>query len=254
MQQTAREERRADVERELAERRAQDEALQAYLDQMSDLLLAKDGLRESKEGSEVRTLARARTITVLERLDPERRSAVLQFLVEANLVQGVGERAPEESFDPTIEPGGANLSGAGTEPAAPIITLSGANLHGAILSEANLSGAELRDADLSGATLFAVVLSGANLYRANLNDARMPYTSLSGANLYGANLSGAELVFADLDGANLANANLNGAVGVSNEELEQQAESLEGATMPNGQKYEDWIKSRAEDGKNGSPS
>jgi hypothetical protein len=35
-----------------------------------------------------------------------------------------------------------------------------------------------------------------------------------------------------------------------------QAKSLEGATMPNGQKYEDWLKSkdRAENGKNdGSP-
>jgi hypothetical protein len=34
------------------------------------------------------------------------------------------------------------------------------------------------------------------------------------------------------------------------------AHSLEGATMPNGQKYEDWLKSKGggEEGENGSPS
>jgi hypothetical protein len=79
-QQQALEERRAEAERELAEQRAQDEALQAYLDQMSSLLLEKD-LRASGEESEVRTLARARTLTVLERLDPSRKTAVMQFLV-----------------------------------------------------------------------------------------------------------------------------------------------------------------------------
>jgi hypothetical protein len=78
MQQAEREELRAKAERELAEQRAQDEALQAYLDQMSSLLLEKD-LRTSEEDSEVRTLARARTLTVLGRLDPSRKSAAMQF-------------------------------------------------------------------------------------------------------------------------------------------------------------------------------
>src|SRR5215207_5238883 len=60
------ENQRAEAERELAEQRAQDEALQAYLDQMSTLLLEKN-LRNSgssEEESEVRILARARTLTV----------------------------------------------------------------------------------------------------------------------------------------------------------------------------------------------
>src|SRR5215210_3174082 len=82
------ENQRAEAERELAEQRAQDEALQAYLDQMSSLLLERD-LRTSEEDSEVRTLARVRTLTVLERLDPSRKTAVVQFLVEAKLVQRV---------------------------------------------------------------------------------------------------------------------------------------------------------------------
>jgi cell division protein FtsB len=61
-QQTARqndiEDRRARAEQELAQQRAQDEALQAYLDQMSSLLLERN-LRESEEDIEARTLARA---------------------------------------------------------------------------------------------------------------------------------------------------------------------------------------------------
>src|SRR5215208_4290398 len=80
------ENQRAEAERELAEQRAQDEALQAYLDQMGGLLLESD-LRKSKEDSEVRSVARARTLTVLSRLDPSRKTAIIQFLVEAELVQ-----------------------------------------------------------------------------------------------------------------------------------------------------------------------
>jgi hypothetical protein len=87
------ENQRAEAERDLAEQRAQDEALQAYLDQMGGLLLERD-LRTSEKGSEVRTLARARTLTVLGRLDPNRKTALMQFLVEAELVQRVDGRVP----------------------------------------------------------------------------------------------------------------------------------------------------------------
>jgi len=44
---------------------------------------------------------------------------------------------------------------------------------------------------------------------------------------------------------------LRGAEGFTNEEIEQEASSLEGATMPNGQKYEDWLKSRRGEDNNG---
>src|SRR5215218_3649024 len=50
-------------------KRAQDEALQAYLDQMSQLLLTEDeegkSLRDAKQGDIQSTVARARTLTVL---------------------------------------------------------------------------------------------------------------------------------------------------------------------------------------------
>jgi len=176
------ENQRAEAERELAVQRAQDEALQAYLDQMSGLLLERD-LRASKKGSEVRTLARARTLTVLGRLDPSRKADVIQFLVEAGLVQRADGRDP-------------------------IIGLSGADLSGAPLNKVDLRGANLSDANLSGANLRGAFLRDANLFTANLSSAK----------------------------------------GTTNEQLDAHAESLEGATMPNGQKYEDWLKSRAENG------
>ena len=53
---------------------------------------------------------------------------------------------------------------------------------------------------------------------------------------------------ADLRGADLSEVDLTDAY-VSEEQL-LSAASLEGATMPNGQKYEDWLKSRGQDGEN----
>jgi hypothetical protein len=58
------------------ERRAQDTALEAYLDQMSPPLLEKD-LRDFEEDSEVRTLALTRTLTVLGRLNPSHKTKVM---------------------------------------------------------------------------------------------------------------------------------------------------------------------------------
>src|SRR5829696_7968162 len=106
------ENQRAEAERELAKQSAQDEALQAYLDQVSTLLLEKD-LRNSDEDSEVRTLARARTLTVLGRLDPARKTEVMQFLSEANLIHSVNGREPIISLD-GADLKGTSVQGAGT--------------------------------------------------------------------------------------------------------------------------------------------
>ena len=164
------ENKRAKAERELAKERAQDEALQAYLDQMSNLLLEKN-LRTSEEDSEVRTLARARTLTVLGRLDPSRKTAVYQFLVDADLVQSIDER------DPIISLNGADLGGANVSDA----NLRNADLNGAYLSEADLSEADLRGADLSDANLIGSDLSDAYLKGADLSDVVRHGTMVDGA-------------------------------------------------------------------------
>jgi uncharacterized protein YjbI with pentapeptide repeats len=214
------ENRRAEAERELAEQRAQDEALQAYLSQMSSLLLDKD-LRTSEEDSEVRTLARARTLTVLGRLDPSRKTAVTRFLSEAKLVQRVEGRAPIISLS------GANLNLADLSDAKLSANLENANLWAADLKNANLRGANLKNANLSSALLSDADLGGAaEGDRANLRGTDLTNANLAEANLFDANLTNAYL------GANLKNANLGGVEGVTKERLEQEAVSLAGATMP----------------------
>jgi uncharacterized protein YjbI with pentapeptide repeats len=205
-------------ERQLEEQRAQDAALQAYLDQMSQLTLEKD-LLVSEEGTAVRTLARARTRTVLAQLDGRHKGSVVQFLYEASLL---------EQERPVVSLSDVRLRGA---------DLSHLNLRGADLSGADLSEARLSEADLSFASMSGVDLHGADLSKANLSNAK-----LSKANLLLATLRDANLTNTDLSKANLLLADLSGAKGITNEELKQLAKSLERATMPNGQKYEDWLK------------
>jgi len=226
------ENQRAEAERDLAEQRAQDEAMQAYLDQMGNLLLEKD-LRSSEEDSKVRTLARARTLTVLERLDPARKTEVMQFLVEAKLIQRVKGREPIIGLV-GADLRGTSVPGGGTFRGTVLGALTLTNLNGA-----HLAAADLSDSYLRGADLISTDLSGAHLVGADLIS-----TDLSVADLLGADLSGANLGGANLGGANLSDSNLSHAEGIKNEELAQQAKTLKGATMPNGQKYEDWRKDR----------
>jgi uncharacterized protein YjbI with pentapeptide repeats len=217
---------------EIADQRRQDDALQAYLDQIGQLLLDKDRpLRQSEEGDEEQTLARARTRTVLARLDGSRKASVVQFLYESELI------ATDR----------------------PVLDLSGADL-----SEANLRYAGLSEADLSSAILDEANLREANLTDADLRDAQvgMPNvlvgmfstTNLENVNLNGANLEGLH----DITDARREQELTKEVIAVLGEMLEQKAKSreergeelsrvaksLEGATMPNGQKYEDWLKDR----------
>jgi hypothetical protein len=128
------EERRVQSQQEIEEQRAQDAALQAYLDEMGSMLIDEDVLR-SEEGDEVRTLARARTLTVLERLDPERKGRVLQFLSESDLIS---------KGDPVVNLDKANLEKVSWERAS----LKDTDLRGAVMNYAYLPSADLRGADL----------------------------------------------------------------------------------------------------------
>jgi uncharacterized protein YjbI with pentapeptide repeats len=150
-------------QRELDERRAQDEALQSYFEQIGDLI-TEHALMVSTEASDpIRLVANAQTLTVLGRLDPERRKDPLLFLYGAGLVNRDNK----------------------------IVLLTGTDL-----TEADLIGADLNRANLSGANLSRANLSGANLSRAVLLN-----SDLSGANLSDANLSSTVLIKANLEDA-----------------------------------------------------
>ena len=216
-------------EQKIADERAQDEALQAYLDQIGELLLEK-GLRSSVENSEekrteARVLARARTLTVLRMLNPDRKTSVVLFLIEASVIQGPKPIIP--LFEVDLSSTKLNNT-----------YLAGIDLHDAKLVGVNLSGA-----DLSGAQLYSVY-EVADLSRADLRSASLNGANLTRAILKDADLSDVDLGDADLSDADLSRANLRGAYEgfnsdgsrrlVANEKLEEQAKSLEGATMPDG--------------------
>jgi hypothetical protein len=142
--------------------RAQNTAVQVYLDQMTTLML-EEGLRGADVDSEVRTIAQARTSAVLQAVEPENQRTLLQFLSDAGLVQRVDGNRPSISLDR------ADLSDTDLRN----IVFSGSNL-----SLANLSNADLIEADPSHADL-----SNANLRRANLSDADLSGADLSRAKL-----------------------------------------------------------------------
>ena len=98
--------------------------LQTHKDQINMLVREKD-LRESEEDSAARQLAEKWPYCLLSRLDKSRMEELVQFLVEADMVQILYQNP-------------ADLSR---------VNLSGAHLNNALLHYANLSGA-----NLSGAT------------------------------------------------------------------------------------------------------
>jgi uncharacterized protein YjbI with pentapeptide repeats len=210
--QQKRAEKLAEEQRELAADETKEEVLQAYFDRLSMLLVdknllalaAKIELRRAPTPEEIELLnsavdvIRARTLSILRRFekDPERKTSVIRFLIEADIVSKL-----------KLNLSGANLSDANLLGA----DLSGADLSGANLIRAKLSGADLNGANLSGANLIRADLNDADLNGANLSDAKLILAKLNGADLSGANLSGAKLNGAKLNGAKLNGAKLSGA-------------------------------------------
>ena len=221
-----------------AEQRAQEEALQAYLNQMSDMLIPNNdqpSLSDERPPNSLKTVARARTLTVLPRLGADRKARVVQFLYESGLI----------TKDRVI----VDLRGADLQRA----NLSGGNLSEANLRETDLSRADLIYANLSNAELSNAELSNANLRRVRLGKANLQGAKLTSANLRLARLDGADLSRAELNEASVLHANLTGAIlrwaklgeadlsyadlrnakGWTKEQLAA-AESLTGAIMPDG--------------------
>jgi uncharacterized protein YjbI with pentapeptide repeats len=192
----------------IADNRAQDEALQAYLDQMSTLLLTEDNPFRA-------ILARAHTLTALKRLDSDRIRNVMNFLQEAELIQG--DRLPRQGNRFKITLQNADLSGVDLSES----NLSGIDLRGANLKHANLGKVNLKDADLREANLSGTVLEYADLAAAKLNDTNLSGADLSNANLRMAFLNNAlldeatKLINADLSHAVLARARVLGRVDLS---------------------------------------
>jgi uncharacterized protein YjbI with pentapeptide repeats len=245
-------EQQADLEREIADKNRQqdleiaqgtreEEALQHYLDRVSNLVIEKNLLAiaakdvpttEETELLDVSVdILRGLTLSTLRRLsDGVRKASVVRLLIETDIIKRLevslegaelsGARLTFADLS-SADLSGANLLDADLSGA----DLSGANLSGAHLSGANLAVAKLTDADLNGADLSGADLRGAkllraNLHRADLSGANLRYADLSGADLSGAILGGANLSDAILGGAALNDADLSGARKLTKEQLE----------------------------------
>ena len=186
--------------RELEQTKAQfeEEALQHYLDRVSNLVLEKNLLAISAKlppTTEERELLEASvavirllTLSILRRLsDGVRKASVVRILIDTDIILGL---------------------------------------------KVSLRDADLSDADLRGADLFSANLRGAILTSAILNDADLSDADLNGADLSGAYLSGADLSGASLNGADLSGASLRDARKLTKEQLEKAY--LCGTKLPEG--------------------
>src|SRR5262245_60341137 len=173
------------------DRRSQDATLQAYLNEMSGLMLDKK-LLASEYGDPVRAVARSVTLTVLRRLDGERKGQVVRFLYEAQLLN------PEElELDPDEALDDPNVTSK--------VSLEDADLRGANLMGANLTNANFNRANLAGAKLKGTILGGRG-------SATLVEANLTGADLRGVYATDADLSFANLTNANLEDAFFRGAI------------------------------------------
>jgi Pentapeptide repeats (8 copies) len=240
-----RDEKVAKEQRELAAEETKEEVLQVYFDRLSVLLVDKNLLAiaakiyasetQENEGQqkigatlEERELLdsavhviRARTLSILRRFenDRERKTSVIQFLIEADIVSKL-----------KLNLRGANLSGVNLSGAFLVeVDLSGVNLSGANLHKAYLTGADLSDTDLTRADLSRAKMKGASLYRANFDGADLSRAYLFGANLSFAHITGADLFAADLKEADLTlcliEANLSRSIFANNRGLSDVAKA-----------------------------
>ena len=202
----------------LANQNAREAALQNYYEQIGRLLIDQSS-RLVQPGDQVRALARAQTLAILQELDPERKGDPLQFLNEAGLIRHDPKNPLQESI--------VNLKIADLVKA----DLTGAILHGANLSRAYMREAKIQDADLVGTNLSEVDLYKATIHRTGLRNALLRKANLKKADLNSSNLSGADLSSADLrdadlskvnlEGTTLSGADLRGARGLTKEQVKQ---------------------------------
>ena len=157
---------------EIANNNLQETRLNAYFENIKELILHED-LLNSSENSKVRVIARIETLSVVNGLNGQRKSVLLRFLYEARLIIG---------RDPIIQLTGADLSG--------------------LTIQSNL----LRK-NSQGRTLFYFPDGRDFIF---LQNYQKTLTNLSGINLSYTKLVNSDLSWANLSKANLSNSNLTG--------------------------------------------
>lgn len=155
------------VQLRLESLRAQEQAIQVYLDHI--VALDHSAVASGPIG-------RAQTRAVLTQVDGTRAARVLAFLDELDLIRVY------------------------------VTGLEGISLAGADLKDLSLAGLDFDEADLARVDFEGAVLRGADFEDANLRFADFKGADLRNTDMTGARLSGADLNHADLRGADLTGA------------------------------------------------
>jgi uncharacterized protein YjbI with pentapeptide repeats len=230
-EQQERAEKLSEDQRKIADNETKEEVLQTYFDRLSVLLIDRNLIALSnKSNSSTITpedqelldssldVIRARTLSILRRFknDAERKTSVIKFLVETEIV-GKSKLNLQGAELQEVNLQGTKLQGAKLQEAKlqgaklQLARLQGARLQWAELQKAELQEAELQEAELQEAELQEANLQFANLQKAKLQKAKLKGADLRGAELQEAKLQETNLQFAKLQGANLQFAELQGA-------------------------------------------
>jgi uncharacterized protein YjbI with pentapeptide repeats len=177
-----------ETEKKIESDRQKQTMLNTYFDQMTELLLTHK-LRLSVQGSEVRDIARTKTLAIFRGLDQGRKTTVLQFLYESNLI----------SKNPIICLNGARLNGADLDYAV----LRKAEIRGAYFVNAMMKNSHLNDAYFMGCDFTGADLRGADLDGADLSYSQFVKAKLSNVDFSKANIVGVDFTGADLRGATI---------------------------------------------------
>ena len=204
----------AETDKEIAASNQREEALQSYVDRLSDLLIDKNLIikatkPEDKELVDAAAdVIRVRTLSLLRRLgqDGERKGHVLRLLIDTEVISKLKLKLCDANFSRAILCD-VYLSKINLKK----VNLRFANLFDSKLNETILSETDLFGADLSFAKLIKAKLDDADLTEAKLNNADLTEANLTGVFLMDAKLIGVTLKRANLKRAKLINADLSGA-------------------------------------------
>jgi uncharacterized protein YjbI with pentapeptide repeats len=208
-----REDKRARQQDKIAANGRRDDALRAYLQQMSGLIANNDLSKARQRGKDsLAGLAQSLTLNVLRQLDGPRKSEVVQFLVDSKLI--INNKTTQSVIDMYR----ANLRGAKLKDAFLVgadftgADFVGADLRGAVLNNADFSLSNLRRADFSEsyygedaaqkADFSETCLTGTRFTKATLYDSK--FLKAEGRDV---DFSAADVEGADFEGAKLTNVN-----------------------------------------------
>jgi uncharacterized protein YjbI with pentapeptide repeats len=222
----------ASTNQQLEQQSNQEQVVNTYLGQMSNLLLQYK-LHDSQLGDPRRAIAQAITLTALDRLDGAHKNLIILFLYRADLLKYHYYKNNE------TECGDPKALKKQFSDEQPIITLSQGNIEGVTINNLKLSCVDLHNMNLEGSNFSTSLLDRADLGLSLAMNADFSHASLKAANLYymdlsEAHLQGALLQYANMKGICLSHARLDGAE-LQHADLRAYTHSVNYATLICGQ-------------------